>query len=82
MILEFAIESLDINHIVIDNLQFMMSGQGYGNKKFDLQDMVIQKLREVATKRKIHVSLVIHPRKVEDNRELDLASFYGSGKAT
>jgi hypothetical protein len=41
MILEFAIESLDINHIVIDNLQFMMSGQGYGNKKFDLQDMVI-----------------------------------------
>ena len=44
--------------------------------------MVIQKLREIATKYKIHVSLVIHPRKVEDNRELDLASFYGSGKAT
>lgn len=60
----------------------MMSGQGFGNKKFDLQDMVIQKLREMATKNKIHVSLVIHPRKVEDTKELDLASFYGSGKAT
>ena len=41
MILEFAIDSLDINHILLDNLQFMLSGQSYGSKKFDLQDIVI-----------------------------------------
>ena len=44
--------------------------------------MVIQKLRELATNKHVHISLVIHPRKVEEYKDLDLASFYGSGKAT
>jgi hypothetical protein len=66
---------------VIDNLQFLLSGYGIGNKKFDLQDLVVGKLRAIASKYKIHVSLVVHPRKTEEKVDLDVSSFYGSGKA-
>jgi hypothetical protein len=38
-------------------------------------------LRAIASKYKIHVSLVVHPKKTEEKVDLDVSSFYGSGKA-
>jgi len=35
----------------------------------------------MATKFNIHISLVIHPRKTEEVKDLDVSCFYGSGKA-
>lgn len=36
--LDFAVYAYDASHVVIDNLQFMLSGQAAGINKFDLQD--------------------------------------------
>lgn len=56
----------DINHVIIDNLQFMMgtSGESRYLDRFWMQDEVIAALRTFATRRNCHVSLVVHPRKV------------------
>jgi twinkle protein len=43
----------DVQHVVIDNLNFMLSGQGKGYDKFENQDKAIEKLRNFATKRNV-----------------------------
>lgn len=55
----------DVQHIILDNLQFMI-GTGYDSNfnKFDIQDHIIGELRKFATNFNCHVTLVIHPRKV------------------
>lgn len=80
--LDYAVYTYDISHVVIDNLQFMISGQGRGVNKFDIQDMVISGLRRFATEKNIHITIVIHPKKVDDDEELTIASVFGSAKAT
>lgn len=72
----------DVQHVVLDNLQFMMSGQALGYEKFDLQDRIMEKFRNAATRKNIHISLVIHPRKVDDEQQLGLSSVFGTAKAT
>ncbi len=52
---EHAIYAYDIGHVVIDNLQFLLSGQGRGFEKFDIQDDAISKLRDLATSKNVHV---------------------------
>jgi twinkle protein len=81
--MEYAVYVHDVQHIVLDNLQFMLSGQGRHNSdKFDLQDRAIEAFRQFASQRNVHISIVIHPRKEADNSSLGLASVFGSGKAT
>jgi len=80
--IEFAIYTYDISHIVIDNLQFLLSGQGRGFEKFDLQDEAVSKFRKLATTKNVHVSLVIHPRKVDDTQEINMSSIFGTAKST
>ena len=80
--IDFAIYTYDISHIVIDNLQFLLSGQGRGFEKFDLQDQAVSKFRQMATNRNVHVSLVIHPRKVDDTQEINMSSIFGTAKST
>ena len=50
--------------------------------KFDVQDMAIEKFRKFATERDVHVTLVVHPRKEQENSQLSISSIYGSAKAT
>lgn len=52
--------------IVIDTLQFLLSEQGEGFKKFELQDTLMAKLRDISIKYNVHVMIVIHPRKTDD----------------
>ena len=80
--IDFSVYAYDVAHIVVDNLQFMISGQAQGFQKFDLQDSVIAKLRQFATEKNVHITLVIHPKKVDDDSDLNISSVFGSAKAT
>ena len=81
-IIDYAIYAYDIGHIVIDNLQFMLSGQGRGFERLELQDLMISKLRKLATDRNVHVTLVIHPRKSDDQGDLNIHDIFGTAKST
>lgn len=73
----------DVKHIIIDNLQFMIGCQ-YNNsiEKFYLQDIMIGLFRRFATNFDCHITLVIHPRKEENNEPLKTASIFGTAKAS
>lgn len=87
-VMDHAIYQDDISHIIIDNLQFMTPRQ-FSSKstvnqfeKFDIQDYLIDRFRKFATEKNVNVILVIHPRKVEEDQPLSLASISGTSKAT
>ncbi|PVU94147.1 hypothetical protein BB561_002767 [Smittium simulii] len=81
-----AIYAYDVKHIIIDNLQFMMSMQhlapdSNGNK-FEAQDAAISSFRTFATEQNVHVTVVVHTRKEQPGIKLDLNSIFGSSKVT
>lgn len=84
--MDFAVYKYDVEHILIDNLQFMMPRGSVRRRlnfdKFDSQDAVIDRFRKFATEKQVNVILVIHPRKEEETTRLSLASVFGTGKAT
>ncbi|CAF3376029.1 unnamed protein product [Rotaria socialis] len=76
-----AVAIHNIKHVVIDNLQFMM-GMDYSNgDRFFKQDTLIHRFRTFATNNKCHVTIVIHPRKEEDEG-LTVSSIFGSAKVS
>lgn len=80
--MEYAVYAYDVEHVVLDNLQFLLSGQGVGFERFELQDKAIEAFRKFATLKNVHISLVIHPRKQEEDAPLTHASVFGTAKAT
>lgn len=80
--MEYAVYAHDVEHVVLDNLQFLLSGQGVGFERFELQDKAIEAFRKFATLKNVHISLVIHPRKTEEDSPLTHASVFGTAKAT
>lgn len=80
--MQHAVYLYDINHVIIDNLQFMMGQENLSLDKFAVQDHIIGVFRKFATNSCCHVTLIIHPRKEEDDRELQTASIFGSAKAS
>lgn len=80
--MEYAVYAHDVEHVVLDNLQFLLSGQGVGFERFELQDKAIEAFRKFATLKNVHISLVIHPRKQEEDAPLTHASVFGTAKAT
>ncbi len=50
--MEYGVYCHDVEHVVLDNLQFLLSGQGVGFERFELQDRAI----EVLT----HAESIIH----------------------
>jgi len=78
----YAVYVFDIAHVVIDNLQFMMGSTNMRSMdRFYVQDVIIQKFRKFATLHNVHMTLVIHPRK-EDEDRLTSNSIFGGAKAT
>ncbi|XP_019357693.1 PREDICTED: twinkle protein, mitochondrial [Gavialis gangeticus] len=77
-----AVYMYDIVHIVIDNLQFMMGHEQLSADRLACQDHVVGTFRKFATDNSCHVTLVIHPRKEDNERELQTASIFGSAKAS
>lgn len=80
--MDYAVYAHDVQHIILDNLQFMLSGQGKGTDKFEMQDRAIESFRQFASQKNVHITLVIHPRKESDNTSLGLSSVFGTAKAT
>jgi twinkle protein len=78
--MDYAVYAHDVEHIIIDNLQFLLSGQGLrkGMDKFDLQDYAIEAFRHFSTTHNVHITIVIHPRKHEDHAPLSTASVFGT----
>ncbi|CAG8450907.1 6746_t:CDS:2 [Diversispora eburnea] len=80
--MEHAIHAFDVQHIIIDNLQFMTSDLGRHHlDKFEIQDRVVSAFRKLATEKHVHISVVVHPRK-ESRELLDINSVFGTGKIT
>lgn len=80
--MEYATYVYDVAHVVLDNLQFMTSGQGRGYERFEIMDRAMEKFRAFATDHNVHISVVIHPRKEDEDQLLKTASVFGSAKAT
>lgn len=81
--MEYANYVYDCSHVVLDNLQFMTSGQGgHVKDRFAVLDDAVGQVREFCTFRNAHVSLVVHPRKEDDDMKIMTSSVFGSAKAT
>lgn len=80
--MQHAVYLYDISHVIIDNLQFMMGQESLSLDKFAVQDHIIGAFRKFATNSCCHVTLIIHPRKEEDDKELQTASIFGTAKAS
>ena len=78
--MRYAVYMYDVEHIIVDNLQFMVALEYY-NDKFTVQDKIVSALRRFATEKAVHVSLVVHPRKERDDVILEKSSVYGTAKA-
>ncbi|CAO3661969.1 unnamed protein product [Umbelopsis ramanniana] len=79
---QHAVYAYDVRHIILDNLQFMLSQQGRSSlDKWDIQDEAVAELRKFATSKDVHITLVVHPRK-ENAPALDINSVFGSAKVT
>ena len=50
--------------------------------RFAVQDHIIGAFRKFATHSSCHVTLIIHPRKEEDDKELQTASIFGTAKVS
>uniref|UniRef100_A0A158QAV8 SF4 helicase domain-containing protein n=1 Tax=Enterobius vermicularis TaxID=51028 RepID=A0A158QAV8_ENTVE len=77
-----------IQHVVIDNLQFLVGLATLNNEKatalekYNQQDRFVSLLRGIATDYGPHVTLVVHPRKLEADADLDVQHFGGSARVT
>ncbi|XP_020822473.1 twinkle mtDNA helicase [Phascolarctos cinereus] len=77
-----AVYVYDICHVIIDNLQFMMGQEQLSSDRIAAQDYIVGAFRKFATDNSCHVTLVIHPRKEDNDKELQTASIFGSAKAS
>ncbi|KAI7862370.1 P-loop containing nucleoside triphosphate hydrolase protein [Spinellus fusiger] len=77
-----AVNTHDVRHIILDNLQFMLSQQGRSSlDRWELQDEAIAEIRRFSTQQDVHITLVVHPRK-DIGEQLDVNSVFGSAKVT
>ena len=42
----------------------------------------MSKLRKISIEYKVHIAIVIHPRKTQDGQDIGIHSIYGTSKAT
>lgn len=82
--MEYANYVHDCSHVVLDNLQFMSYGQRVGSNsdRIEIMNHAVAQIRDYCTSKRTHVTLVVHPRKVDDGEKIQLASVFGSAKAT
>ncbi|XP_068025846.1 twinkle mtDNA helicase isoform X2 [Melanerpes formicivorus] len=80
--MQHAVYMYDITHVVVDNLQFMMGHEHLSVDRLAAQDYIVGAFRKFATDNTCHITLIIHPRKEDDEKELQTASIFGSAKAS
>eukprot|EP00111_Clytia_hemisphaerica_P003854 TCONS_00011065-protein len=81
--IEYSVYMHDIEHVIVDNLQFMTStSYSSSDDRFQVMDRSIAAFRRCASDLNIHITVVVHPRKENDGGSLQTASIYGSAKAS
>ncbi|OCT70017.1 hypothetical protein XELAEV_18036943mg [Xenopus laevis] len=80
--MQHAVYMYDITHVIIDNLQFMMGQEKLNTDRFAAHDYMVGAFRKFATDNNRYVTVVIHPRKEDDHKELQTSSIFGSAKAS
>ncbi len=58
-----AVCAHNIQHVIVDNLQFML-GTANLTDAYSAQNQVIGTLRRFASSQDVHITIVMHPRKV------------------
>uniref|UniRef100_A0A0N5C1J8 SF4 helicase domain-containing protein n=1 Tax=Strongyloides papillosus TaxID=174720 RepID=A0A0N5C1J8_STREA len=87
-ILEKNIVQYGIQHIVVDNIQFLVGLCALANEKItpmernSLQDRFVSLLRNLATDYGVHVTIVLSPRRTTGDYSIDLQDINSSGKIT
>ncbi|KAI6205888.1 SF4 helicase domain-containing protein [Aphelenchoides besseyi] len=77
-----------IQHVVIDNLQFLVGMATLQNEnstaqdKYNTQDRFIGRLRRMANDLGVHITVVVHTRKIPDGEDLELQHIGGSARIT
>ncbi|KAI6174008.1 SF4 helicase domain-containing protein [Aphelenchoides besseyi] len=77
-----------IQHVVIDNLQFLVGMATLQNEnstaqdKYNTQDRFIGRLRRMANDLGVHITVVVHTRKIPDGEDLELQHIGGSVRIT
>jgi twinkle protein len=79
--MDHAVYVYDVEHVILDNLQFMLGAGSSKYDRFEAQDHAIQSFRKFATKMNVHITLAVHPRK-ENDEMLGITSVFGSAKVT
>ncbi len=59
-----AVYAHNIQHVIVDNLQFMLGSTNILDT-YSAQNQAIGALRRFASAEDVHVTVVIHPRKVK-----------------
>lgn len=73
----------DIQHVIIDNLQFMIGAKYRGfDDTFYAQNFAISQFRNFASSKNVHVSVIMHPRKEDEDKPLQTSSIFGTAKAS
>lgn len=86
--MEYANYVHDCSHIILDNLQFLTYGQETKSTfsrfadRFEVMDNAVAQIRQFCTSSNSHTTLVVHPRKEDDDSKIQTASVFGSAKAT
>ena len=80
--MEYSVYAYDVQHIILDNLQFLLGSSFTGYERFDAQEKALHEFRKFATTQNVHVTLVIHPRKEPEQQALNISSVFGTAKAT
>ena len=65
-----AVDRHGVRHVVVDNLQFMLgSRSSHMADLYTAQNHAIAQFRKFASLQDVHVSLVVHPRKVSSTEQ-------------
>lgn len=59
-----AVRVWGIQHVIIDNLQFMLGTSDQSMDRWWEQDRAVAAFRRFATTHNCHVTLIVHPKKV------------------
>jgi twinkle protein len=79
--MDHAVYVYDVEHILLDNLQFMLGTGSSRFDRFEQQDHAVAAFRSFATRKNVHITLAVHPRKEHEDL-LSITSVFGSAKVT
>lgn len=81
--MEQAVIQLGVKHVVIDNLSHLLpiglSSRMSANRLFDAEE-ALNRLRAFASSRIVHVTVVVHPRKLGEKSGLSIDDIGGTAK--